>query len=143
MKVYLSVDKTNLSSNELQEVASLCQQLHRHLQKCIKEVHQSLIPCAREPIGYLECPINHEGCKAPHLRLSEIGNQKELICPKSSEVVSLEKYNLLLASLNYRKFYAYTHTYLTIYGLKCGCVCIQKCTEMLVKIVLRGFLTFQ
>ncbi|XP_065901120.1 uncharacterized protein [Dysidea avara] len=102
IKLYISVDKNNLSKDELQEVVSSCKQLFHHLQKCIKEVHQSLIRCALEPIGYLECPIDHEGSQFPHLRLSEIKNDKELVCPRSGKVVSLEKYDLLLASPNYR-----------------------------------------
>jgi len=103
IKLYISVNKNKLSNEELQEVTSSCQQLHCHLEKCIEQVHQSLIPCAREPIGYLECPIDHESSQVPHLRLCGIENEKELICPKSGEVVPLEKYNLLLASPNNRK----------------------------------------
>lgn len=101
--MFISVDQNKLNEDNFQEVAWLCQQLYHHLQVCMKEVHQSLIPCAAVPVAYLECPLNHEGALAPHLALSEIESEKDLICPKSGKVVPLSYYNLLFASPNHRK----------------------------------------
>ena len=101
IKVYISVDKSKLSKDEAPEIASSCRQLRHHLQECIKEVRLTHIPCGREPIGYLQCPLNHEGNQAPHIRLDDIDTDAKLLCSKSGEVVPLQKYDLI--SQNYGK----------------------------------------
>jgi len=99
--VNVTVDKSKLSKDEIPMVASFCRQLRHHLQECIKEAHQSYIPCGEKPISYLECPLNHQDSQIPHLRLDEVDADTKLICPKSGEVVLKDNYDML--SQNYCK----------------------------------------
>lgn len=91
-------------------------QLQSHLEKCIEDAHQSHIPCASSPIGYLECPLHspEENC-FPHIRLDEITPFDDVICTKSSDcqVVPQEAYALLFTtSLTKSEFIiTYVHTY--------------------------------
>ena len=74
------------------------QQLRDHLEECIYEAHQSHIPCARPPIGYLECPLHaHEKNFPPHIRLDHLTLLHDVICPKTMDckVVPREAYALL------------------------------------------------
>ena len=75
------------------------QQLQDHLEECIYEAHQSHIPCARPPIGYLECPLHvHEKiCPPPHIRLDQLTPLDDVTCPKTMDcqVVPQEAYALL------------------------------------------------
>ena len=80
------------------------QQLRNHLEQCIKEAHQSHIPRAKLPVGYLECPLHNpeENC-SPHIRLDKLTPSGHISCPKSinCQVVPREAYALLFVkSLN-------------------------------------------
>ena len=73
------------------------QQLRHHLEECIQDAHQAHIPCARSPIGYLECPL-HESVKTPpHIRLDELTPYGRIACPKSMDCQAIprEAYALL------------------------------------------------
>ena len=72
-----------------------------HLKKSINEVHSTYIPSATHPIGYLECPLQHEGNCSPHVRLADISETEEVYCSKrNGEVVPPEAYMMLLKADN-------------------------------------------
>ena len=105
IKLFITIDQNDLCKEVFQEIAILCQQLKHHLQDCIKAVHHSLIPCAAEPIGYLECPLHHDGNQEPHLRLDKIDPAQPVRCPKNGKKIHPSTYGLLFAmSLDDCKF---------------------------------------
>ena len=74
------------------------QQLRHHLEQCIDEAHQSYTSCARQPIGYLECPLHAaEENVLPHIRLDQLTLCNDVTCPMSSDcqVVPQDAYALL------------------------------------------------
>ena len=100
------------------------QQLRDHLKGCIEEAHQMHIPCARSPIGYLECPLHSsEENISPHIQLGQLTTTGDVICPKSMNycVIPKEAYALLfVASLTSSKSY--------------HCYCIEEiCTYIVFK----------
>ena len=75
------------------------QALLAHLKKSIIEVHEVYIPSARHPIGYIECPLQHEENCGPHVRLEDISETEDVHCSKSDgKVVPPEAYMMLLAT---------------------------------------------
>ena len=75
------------------------QDLLAHLKKSINEVHTVYIPSERYPIGYIECPLQHEENCGPHVRLEEISETEDVYCPKSdSEIVPPQAYMMLLTT---------------------------------------------
>ena len=92
------------------------QQLRDHLEVCIEEAHQSHIPCARPPIGYLECPLHtpEENCP-PHIRLDQLTPFGKVTCSESfdCEAVPQKAYALLFVpSLTTSEFnYMYISTF--------------------------------
>ena len=99
VKCYITIHKHKLSNDVLHVMLQHRQQLLTHLQKCIKEVHRSHIPCAREPVGYLECPFEHDSSCHPHIRLDQINVTEDLVCPKSNyQIIPFETYALLFTT---------------------------------------------
>ena len=75
------------------------QGLLAHLKESIIEVHEVYIPSARHPIGYIECPLQHEECCGPHVRLEAISKTGKVYCPKSDgKVVPPQAYTMLLTT---------------------------------------------
>ena len=88
--------KQKLPDGILQVMLQHCQQLLMYLQKCVSEVYHLHIPCAREPIIYLECPLQHDESCLPHITLDHINISEDLVCPKSDyQIVLFETYALL------------------------------------------------
>jgi len=115
IKCYITIFKHKLSNNLLQMMLQHRQQLLMHLQKCVSKVHQSHIPCAREPIGYLECPLQHDESCHPHVRLNQLSISEELICPKSNhQIIPFETYALLFTTSSINSKYPY-YTYIVIH----------------------------
>ena len=85
------------------------QQLRHHLEGCIEEAHQMHIPCARSPIGYLECPLHSsEENISPHIQLDQLTPTGDVTCSKSIDcsVIPKKAYALLfVASLTSSKSY--------------------------------------
>ena len=91
------------------------QQLRDHLEVCIKEAHQSHIPSARPPIGYLECPLHasEESDCPPHIRLDQLTPFGKVTCRESFDckAVPRETYALLFvpslttSEFNYMELY--------------------------------------
>ena len=83
------------------------QQLRHHLEECIQDAHQAHIPCARSPIGYLECPLHESVKNSPHIRLDQLTPYGRVVCPKSMDCQAIpqEAYALLFVpSLTYSEF---------------------------------------
>ena len=98
-KCYITIYKQKLPDDILQVMLQHRQQLLIHLQKCVGEVHHSHIPCAREPIIYLECPLQHDESCLPHIRLDRINKSQDLVCPKSNhQIIPFETYALLFTA---------------------------------------------
>ena len=73
------------------------QDLLAHLKASISEVHNTFIPSAKHPIGYIECPLSHEESCMPHVRLEDISETEKVYCPKSyGKIVPPEAYMMLL-----------------------------------------------
>jgi len=98
IKLFITIDQSELSKGELPEIALQCQQLKHHLQDCIKDVHHSLTPCAAKPVAYLECPLQHAGSQDPHVRLDAIVPTKPVRCPKKGKTIPSSAYGLLFAA---------------------------------------------
>ena len=64
----------------------------------VKSVHSRCIPKAKEPIAYVECPLDHDKKFDPHLRLDAI--KLETLCTKVNQFVSKDAYRLLLEPMN-------------------------------------------
>ena len=74
------------------------QGLLAHLKEAIDEVHHSYIPSAKHPIGYVECPLEHEEGCLPHIRLNDVNEANDVICLKSAgQIVPRKSYMPLLA----------------------------------------------
>ena len=102
IKCYITVHRHNLSSDVLDTMLLQRQQLRHHLEKFIQDAHQAHIPCARSPVGYLECPLH---C-SPHIRLDQLTPVGDIVCPKSTDcqVIPREAYALMfVASLTCSK----------------------------------------
>ena len=104
IKCYITIHRHNLADDVLDTMLQQRQRLRDHLEQCIKEAHQSHIPSARRPVGYLECPLHdpEEHC-SPHIRLDQLTPSGDITCPKSinCQVVPREAYALLFVkSLN-------------------------------------------
>ena len=108
IKCYITIHQQNFTDDVLVTMLLQRQQLKSHLERCIIEVHNSQISCARPPIGYLECPhhATEEKC-SPHIRLDQLSASGEVFCTKSidGKVVPRKAYALLFViSLNNSEF---------------------------------------
>ena len=75
------------------------QALLSHLKKSITAVHEVNIPSAKHPIGYIECPLQHEEPCGPHIRLKDISESEKVYCPKRvGRVVPPQAYMILLTT---------------------------------------------
>ena len=90
--------------NEVEELVMLEQRqaLLSHLKKSITAVHKVYIPSAKHPIGYIECPLQHDEDCGPHVRLEGIEGISEsgkVYCSKSvGRVVPPQAYMMLLTT---------------------------------------------
>ena len=72
-----------------------------YLKESINKVHSTYIPSATHPIGYIECPLQHEENCSPHVRLADISETEKVHCSKrNGEVVPPEAYMMLLKADN-------------------------------------------
>jgi len=70
-----------------------------HLKQAINEVHNTYIPSAKHPIGYVECPLQHEEGCLPHVRLDEIDEVNDILCSRNAgQIVPRKSYMLLLTT---------------------------------------------
>jgi len=77
------------------------QELLSHLKVSIHEICHVCIPSARQPIGYLECPLEHDKSHGPHVQLDSITTSSDISCSKSEcQNVPKEAYMLLLTTLS-------------------------------------------
>ena len=75
------------------------QALLAYLEKSITEVHKVYIPSVRYPIGYIECPLQHEEYCGPHVRLKDISETGKVYCSKiDCKVVPPHAYMMLLTT---------------------------------------------
>ena len=75
------------------------QDLLAHLKDSINEVHIVYIPSARHPIGYIECPLQHEENCGPHVRIQDISETDDVYCPKNDgKIVPPQAYMMLLTT---------------------------------------------
>ncbi|XP_065912071.1 uncharacterized protein [Dysidea avara] len=75
------------------------QELLAHLKEAIHEVHHTYIPSAKDPIGYVECPLQHEEGCLPHVRLDDISEVNDILCLKNpGQIVPRKSYMLLLTT---------------------------------------------
>ena len=75
------------------------QGLLAHLKEAIHEVHHTYIPSAKNPIGYVECPLQHEEGCLPHVRLDDISEVKDILCSRNAgQIVPRKSYMLLLTT---------------------------------------------
>jgi len=81
----------------------LCQRqkLLTHLKESIYEVHYTYIPSAKCPIGYIECPLEHEEGCLPHVRLDNINSVDEVPCSRTeNQVVPRKAYMALFTMIH-------------------------------------------
>ena len=75
------------------------QDLLAHFKECLNEVHTVYIPSARYPIGYIECPLQHEENCGPHVPLKDISETGKVYCSKSDgRIVPPQAYMMLLTT---------------------------------------------
>ena len=101
IKCFITVHQCNLTNNALDAMLLQRQHLRDHLEGYIEEAHQSHIPCARPPIGYLDCPLHSsEENVSPHIQLDQLTPSDDIICPKSIDclVIPKEAYALLFVA---------------------------------------------
>ena len=102
IKCYITIHEKGVTKQE-QQLVMLEQRkdLLSHLKQSINEVHSTYIPSATHPIGYIECPLQHEENCSPHVRLADISETEEVHCSKChGEVVPPEAYMMLLKADN-------------------------------------------
>ena len=59
------------------------------------------IPSAKQPIGYLECPLDHNKNCGPHVKLDSISTSNDVPCSKSEcQNDHKEAYMLLLTTVS-------------------------------------------
>ena len=76
------------------------QELLAQLKESLHEVHQTYIPSAKYPIGYVECPLEHEEGCLPHVRLDDINEVNDIECSKNEgQFVPRKAYMLLLTTV--------------------------------------------
>ena len=95
----------------------LCQrqELLAHLKESLHEVHQTYIPSAQYPIGYVECPLEHEECCLPHVRLDAINEVNNIPCPKNEgQIVPRKAYMLLLTTLKGNRVCIHVSSYVSV-----------------------------
>jgi len=64
------------------------------------------IPSARQPIGYIECPVEHDKNYLPHVRLDSINASSDVFCPKSAcKIVPKKTYMMLLTTVTDKGMY--------------------------------------
>ena len=74
------------------------QGLLAHLKEAINEVHHTYIPSAKYPIGYVECPLQHEDGCLPHVRLDGISEVNDILCSRNAgQIVPRKSYMPLLS----------------------------------------------
>ena len=98
IKCYINIHRYDVADDILNTMLLQRQQLRHYLEQCIDEAHQSFTSCARQPIGYLECPLHAaEENILPHIRLDQLTLYNDVTCPKSidCQVVPQEAYALL------------------------------------------------
>ncbi|XP_065884543.1 uncharacterized protein [Dysidea avara] len=79
------------------------QELLSHLKESLTVIHQMYIPSARQPIGYLECPVDHDDNCLPHVRLNNINTSNDVFCSKNEcKIVPKKAYMLLLTTVSNR-----------------------------------------
>ena len=95
----------------------LCQrqELLTHLKESLHEVHQTYIPSAQYPIGYVECPLEHkEGC-LPHVCLDHINKVNDIPCPKNEgQTVPRKAYMLLLTTSKGNRVCMHVSSYVSV-----------------------------
>ena len=96
---YITIHKKQLARQEQLVLLEQRQALLAHLKKSINEVHNVYIPSARHPIGYIECPLQHEENCGPHVRLDNISVTEDVHCCKcDGQIVPSEAYMMLLTT---------------------------------------------
>ena len=84
------------------------QELLSHLKESLTVIHQMYIPSARQPIGYLECPVDHDDNCLPHVRLNNINTSNDVFCSKNEcKIVPKKAYMLLLTTVSNRGMYLF------------------------------------
>ena len=87
-----------INGEDTQMMLDQRQGLLAHLKEAIDEVHLTYIPSAKHPIGYVECPLEHEEECLPHIRLDDVNEANDILCLKSaSQIVPRKSYMPLLA----------------------------------------------
>ena len=92
IKCYISVRQDKVHNEDLWKQ---CFQLFEHLQKCIKDVHSSLMPKAAPPDCWVHCPLHGKNDPGPHL---PFGSDMYLFkyCTELCKDVPPDAYNLLM-----------------------------------------------
>jgi len=76
------------------------QELLSCLKASLHEICQICIPSARQPIEYLECPLEHDDNFMPHIRLGGINASDDVFCSKSDCKIIPKKAYLMLLTTN-------------------------------------------
>ena len=101
IKCYITMREKGITKQEQLVMLEQRKDLLVHLKKSINEVHSDYIPSATQPIGYIECPLQHEENCSPHVRLADISETEKVRCSKChGEVVPPEAYMMLLKADN-------------------------------------------
>ena len=137
IKCYISVQKQKVYDRGLWH---LRYDLLKNIKKFIHHVHNHFIPKAREPITYVQCPLQHDEDYAPHIPLDTI--ESNMLCTKVNQLIPRDAYNLLLeptiANL-VSKLCTYLHVviviwlYATALTFHCEimyCVCTGRATQL-------------
>jgi len=75
-------------------------ELLTYLKELVLAIHHKYIPSTRQPIEYLECPLDHPENCLPHIRLESINASNDVICSKGDQCRTVPKraYMLLLTT---------------------------------------------
>ena len=93
IKCYISVHKDEVKNESLYKQRWNLLQM---LDKMVHSVHKRFISTAKNPIAYIECPLQHNEESGFHLHLDKI--KPNMYCNKvyPKQLVPKETYNLLL-----------------------------------------------
>ena len=106
-----------LHADDQQIMLGQRQELLSHLKVSLHEICQMYIPSARQPIGYIECPLEHDKKCLPHVRLNSITASNDVFCPRSDcKIVPKKAYMMLLATVTDKGIHLFQYHFFKQYS---------------------------
>ena len=105
-----------LHADDQQIMLGQRQELLSHLKVSLHEICQMYIPSARQPIGYIECPLEHDKKCLPHVRLNSI-TANDVFCPRSDcKIVPKKAYMMLLTTVTDKGIHLFQYHFFKQYS---------------------------